>query len=747
MIPRNAMRPEGRPERIHQLVCDLNRPRLVVTAVVLASFLISSFIALGPPRVDYVKAHPACKSSECAALGQAISTSVNSRIAPCQNFYRFVCDGWIKSHPARDGELRRVVMRELADDVVASQKKALISTQVPARSQDAFHRLAYVYQACVRVEKADVDGIRVLKEFMGFVGLQWLQVSRTRSLDLLRTVVRLSLQWDIPVLIYLGVRPSPYDKEQLLVSVDRGPSLGVDRAVDAAGEPRKSALRKLAALAGELLGDPGQAEKIEAAVTLCEKYLKDQATAVRRSARKRGLDFRRVVSFKDLEAMTFVDDGSLWLDAVNAQLSPGHRLSPSDSVLLDHPDHVVAAARLIRKPELLQSLVYYLGWLLVQQLGPKAALSLRKAQHALERQGTTDGDPAGQLNLWRVCMREAEELMPTVYSALYVQQHGAAFDKPKYDVKAIVDHVLWVTTETVRRVRWMDERTKAKALTKLKKMRGLIAFPQWMRNSTLARGLDSELPDLNEHYLATWLRIKEVKSARMRRGLRDRHQDDQTYHYRVSEVDVRYYADENRLVIHPAILSVPLYAYGGPVALNYGALGSLVARQVLGAFDSEGCNYDEAGNENHWCSSEFREEMRRGLTCYADQWEITSARVPGMAAHNDTWSREQLAADTEGLKISLRAYRLLVKNLGGDRYDEALAGLPYTPEQLFFLNRGLLFCANVNLRLLRDRGREDMLAAHEYRCNVPLLNVPDFTKAFHCKLGDLMYARSMCAVW
>lgn len=636
-----------------------------------------------------------------------------------------------------------MVLRELSDEVAASQKKALISTQVPARGQDAFQKLAYVYQACVRVEKADPDGMRVLKEFLSFVGLEWPHVSRTRSLDVLLTVVRLSLQWDIPTLLYISVRPSPYDRARLLLSVDRGLAIA-DKGSPA---PKKAAVRKLTSLAVEVLGEAGQAEKIEAAVTLCEKYLRDQASSVRKSARKRGLDFRRVLSFKDLEAMTFVDDSSLWLDAVNSQLSPGHHLVPNDQILLDHPDQVVAAARLIRKPELLQSLLYYLGWLLLQHLGPKAALSLRKAQHGIGRSVTPDGDPAGELNLWRACMHEAEDLMPTVYSALYVQQHGGAADKPKFDVKAIVDHVLWVTTETVRRARWMDERTKAKALTKLKKMRGLIAFPQWMRNATLARGLDSELPDLSEHYLATWLRVKEAKSGRLRRGLRDRHQDDQTYHYRVSQVGVRYYADENRLVVHPAVLSVPLYAYGGPVALNYGALGTMVAQEVLGAFDPEGCNFDESGNEDHWCSSEFREELRRGLACYANIWDDASARVPGMASHNDTWSRSQLAADTEGLRASLRAYRLLVKNLGGDRYDEALAGLPYTPEQLFFLNRGMLFCANLNLRLLRERGREDMFAAYEYRCNVPLVNMPEFNKAFHCKPGDLMYARQKCAIW
>lgn len=730
---------EGRPAHLQQL---LRCPKIVVSIVFVVSLLIAGWIAIGPssPKIAYVKTHPACRSTECSALAKALGATINSNIAPCQNFYRFVCDGWIKSHPTREGEMRRVILNELNDEVVNIQKKSLISIQVPARSQDAFQKLAYVYQSCVRVEKADQDGIRVLKEFMGFVGLDWPFVSRTRSFNVLEATVRLSLQWDVASLLYITVKPSPYDRTRLVVAVDRGSgTIGTGK--------RNPALRKFVAAVADIFGDSSQVEKIEAGVALAEKYLRDQTNAVRKSVRKRGIDFKRVVTFRELEALTFVDESSYWIDAVNGHMPAGQKMSPNDPVLLEHPEHVVAVARLIRKPEMLQSLLYYVGWLLVQALGPKAALGIRKAKFAYEkaiRKASAAGDTA-DLNLWRVCMNEAEDLMPTVYSALYV--HGHTSEKPKFDVKAIVDHVLWVTTETARRVRWMDDRTKAKALTKVKKMKGLIAFPQWMRNTTVVKGLDSELPDLSEHYLASWLRVKEIKGARVRRSVKDVHSDDQTYHYKISDVSIRYYLDENRLIVHPAVLTVPLYAYGAPVALNYGSLGTLVAREILAAFDLGGCNYDETGNEDHWCSSEYREEYRHALSCYSEQFDEASARVPGLAAANDTWTRGQLVADTEGLRQSYRAYRLLVKNLGGDRYDEALSGVQYTPEQLFFINRGMLFCANMNMRLLRERSREDMLAAHEYRCNIPLTNMREFSKAFHCKPGDLMYSKNKCAIW
>ncbi|KAH9373850.1 hypothetical protein HPB48_009270 [Haemaphysalis longicornis] len=68
------------------------------------------------------------------------------------------------------------------------------------------------------------------------------------------TTVKLSLQWDIPTLIYVTVKPSPYDRARLLIAVDRGTVLDKGQQM-----PRKAAIRKISSLIGDLFGDPGTA--------------------------------------------------------------------------------------------------------------------------------------------------------------------------------------------------------------------------------------------------------------------------------------------------------------------------------------------------------------------------------------------------------------------------------------------------------------------------------------------------------
>ncbi|KAH9391547.1 18S rRNA pseudouridine methyltransferase, partial [Tyrophagus putrescentiae] len=41
----------------------------------------------------------------------------------------------------------------------------------------------------------------------------------------------------------------------------------------------------------------------------------------------------------------------------------------------------------------------------------------------------------------------------------------------------------------------------------------------------------------------------------------------------------------------------------------------------------------------------------------------------------------------------------------------------------------------------------DPHAPIQFRVNVPLMNMPDFAKAFHCPAGSKMNPKERCAVW
>ncbi|KAH3850425.1 hypothetical protein DPMN_092836 [Dreissena polymorpha] len=51
-------------------------------------------------------------------------------------------------------------------------------------------------------------------------------------------------------------------------------------------------------------------------------------------------------------------------------------------------------------------------------------------------------------------------------------------------------------------------------------------------------------------------------------------------------------------------------------------------------------------------------------------------------------------ADNGGIKASFKAYRKWVNSSRGGKEEPKLPGLPYTPNQLFFLNAAQIWCSS-----------------------------------------------------
>jgi len=71
----------------------------------------------------------------------------------------------------------------------------------------------------------------------------------------------------------------------------------------------------------------------------------------------------------------------------------------------------------------------------------------------------------------------------------------------------------------------------------------------------------------------------------------------------------------------------------------------------------------------------------------------------------------------------------------------------YTPEQRLFLGFAQIWCENQTEEDARLRATTDTHSPGKYRVNGVLQNMPEFQKAFSCKLGDPMVSPKPCRVW
>lgn len=94
-------------------------------------------------------------------------------------------------------------------------------------------------------------------------------------------------------------------------------------------------------------------------------------------------------------------------------------------------------------------------------------------------------------------------------------------------------------------------------------------------------------------------------------------------------------------------------------------------------------------------------------------------------------------ADFVGTLMAYSAFRTLPT----DQRDTLVPGVDYTSDQQFFVSRCFLWCG---------KEEDEQISFHvhpRFRCNVPLMNMPKFARAFHCAAGSPMSPDNKCGFW
>ncbi|XP_075557773.1 neprilysin-1-like [Dermacentor variabilis] len=130
--------------------------------------------------------------------------SLNRSVEPCHNFYRFVCDGWMR----RAGE-KLTLVEELALTARRNAATLLRHVEVPVvEEMNAVHKAALLMQKCLLLSRRPPRP-EVLLAFMASMGLTWPQPTTMNTSGLISLMVHMSLSWDLNAVFELQLLPTP----------------------------------------------------------------------------------------------------------------------------------------------------------------------------------------------------------------------------------------------------------------------------------------------------------------------------------------------------------------------------------------------------------------------------------------------------------------------------------------------------------------------------------------------------------
>ncbi|XP_037565191.1 neprilysin-1 [Dermacentor silvarum] len=109
---------------------------------------------------------------------------------------------------------------------------------------------------------------------------------------------------------------------------------------------------------------------------------------------------------------------------------------------------------------------------------------------------------------------------------------------------------------------------------------------------------------------------------------------------------------------------------------------------------------------------------------------------------NDTVDSENLG-DLGGTTMAYSAFT----SLPPSKRDITLPGVAMTANQLFFVGHCTPWCEKRTTNSPPWLAGYDRYPPGRSRCIVPLMNMPEFSDAFHCKQGSYMNPPNKCMFW
>ncbi|WP_222984380.1 M13 family metallopeptidase [Flagellimonas meishanensis] len=295
----------------------------------------------------------------------------------------------------------------------------------------------------------------------------------------------------------------------------------------------------------------------------------------------------------------------------------------------------------------------------------------------------------------------------------------------KEKAEKMIANIIEAYKERIKKLDWMGDSTKTKAIEKLDKFTVKIAYPdKWEDYSSMKVSADQSYFD-NMVAVAKW---------QLADNLADIGEPVDKSKWGMSPQTVNAYFNplNNEIVFPAAILQPPFYNYTADEAVNYGGIGAVIGHEISHAFDDSGSRFDSNGNlKNWWTEADLAAFTQRGdsLAAQYDKIEV----LPEVFV-NGKFTLGENIGDLGGV---LGAYDGLQKHFAENGRPENIDG--FTPEQRFFMSWATVWRTKIRDEALRTQIKTDPHSPGQVRAIQPLLNVQAFYDAFDIKEGDGMY--------
>jgi putative endopeptidase len=642
--------------------------------------------------------------------------SIDATVDPCQDFYRYACGNWMKSNPvppeyARWGRFDQLndetenSLRAILEDAAKHQDRSAIDQQIGAYYQACMNESA-INSAGDKPLRAEIDRINKIQDVSGL----WEAVARLH-------------EQNVSVFFRFSSSPDLDNARMTSADIDQG-GLGLpDKDFYVRKDPKSEETRtkyvEHIARMFQLLGEDTNLAGVRArAVMSIESNL--ASASLSRVERRNPNLLHHKMSTADFEALAPNFNFNQYLTARAAPVF--------ESLNVSVPDFVKGFSQLLGSTGL-NDLKSYLVWHYVSSYASDLSDTFVNANFEFYGKYLTGAQALPPR--WKRCVDSVDRNLGEALGQQYVARSFGGQSKEK--TQELVNMIEQQMELDIKSLSWMSDATKQQALTKLKGVTNKIGYPDKWKDY-------SSLHIVNKDFIGD---IRQSRTFENKRNLDKlgKPVDRLEFHMTPPTVNAYYSPLENNINFPAGILQPPFYRQSADMAVNFGAIGSVIGHELTHGFDDQGRRFDADGNLRDWWTAQDASEFTKRADCIANEYSGFSP-VQGVNLNGKLTLGEN-GADNAGIQLAFMALTSALER--GTVAAGKLDG--YTPQQRFFLGYAQDYCSNTRPEESRQRALTDPHSPGQFRVDGVVQNDPDFAKAFGCSVGQPMVSANACRVW
>jgi len=646
-------------------------------------------------------------------------TLIDKTVDPCDNFYKFSCNGWFQRNPLPPDQTAYGRFTELYELNRKHLREMLEAAAAPSATRTANEqKVGDEYASCMDTAAIDKLGIAPLRPELD-------RIAALKSTDELPALLGHLHSIGTNAFFLMYAQPDNANANMVIQNY-MAAGLGLPERdyylrTDAKSVEQRNQyvdhVHKMFVLAGE----PEEEAKKDAETVLTLETRLAKASMKREDMREpKNLDHPTDIGTFGKEMTHF---------SLAGYLAAGH--APTSGKANDEQPKFFAEFNAVVGDTPIDQIKTYLKWFLLHSYSTTSMPESFETETWNFYAHTLNGAEKQQ-ERWKRCTSRVDREMGEALGQVFVAKYFPPEEKQRaLNMTLAIEQAM---EKDIDSLDWMSAETKARAKDKLHMVMNKVGYPdKWRDYSTLKIVRGDALG--NQERAREFDHVRNVNKI-------GKPVDKTEWYMSPPTVNAYYDPQENDVNFPAGYFQPPFFSDKEDDAANYGDMGSTIGHELTHGFDDEGRQYDKDGNLKDWWTKDDETKFNERTQCMVKQYDAIEA-VPGVHLNGKLTLGENLA-DLGGLWLAWLAWLDRAQMAHVDM-NSTMDG--YTPDQRFWIAYAQQWCTQTRPEQLRTQAQTDEHSPDEYRSNTVLSDLPDFAKSFSCKKTDKMVAATPCRVW